>query len=49
MGGGAAVGLWRHQQWSSSWPPSWMLPRIRNQVRTVRNSDCFVLDMKNNT
>ena len=28
MGGGAAGGPWRHQQWSSSW----ILPRIRNQV-----------------
>ena len=28
MGGGAAGGPWRHQQWS----PSWILPRIRNQV-----------------
>ena len=28
MGGGAAGGSWRHQQWSPSWPPSWILPRI---------------------
>ena len=27
IGGGAAGGLWRHQQWS----PSWILPRIGNQ------------------
>ena len=27
MGGGAAGGLWRHQYWSPSWPPSWNLPR----------------------
>ena len=45
MGGGAAGGLWRHQQWS----PSWILPRIRNQVKTARNGDFFVLEMKNNT
>ena len=32
MGGGAAGGLWRHQQWS----PSWILPRIRNQVKTAK-------------
>ena len=39
MGGGAAGGLWRHQQCS----PSWILPRIRNQVNTPRNSNflCF--------
>ena len=23
-GGGAAWGLWCHQQWSPSWPPSWI-------------------------
>ena len=28
MGGGAAGGPRRHQQWS----PPWILPRIRNQV-----------------
>ena len=44
-GCGATGGLWRHQQWS----PSWILPRIRNQVEAARNGDCFVLDMKNNT
>ena len=49
MGGGAAGGLWRHQQWSPPWPPSWILPRIRNQVKTTRNGDFFVVDMKNNT
>ena len=32
MGGGADGGLWRHQKWS----PSWILLRIRNQVKTVR-------------
>ena len=46
MGGGAAGGPRRHQQWSSSRPPSWISPRIRNQVKTARNG---VLDMKNNT
>ena len=29
MGGGAAGGLWRHQTWSPSWPPSWILSRIK--------------------
>ena len=29
--------------------PSWMLPRIRNQIKTGINGDFFVLDMKNNT
>ena len=32
-GGGAAGGLWRHQQWS----PSSILPEIRSQVKTARN------------
>ena len=43
MGGGAAGGLWLHQQWSPSWPPSCILPRIGNQVKTARNSNflCF--------
>ena len=36
-GGGAAGGLRRHQQWSSSWSPSWIFPEIRNQVKTARN------------
>ena len=45
MGGGAAGGLWRHQQWS----PSWILLRIRNQLRTARNGNFFVLEMNNNT
>ena len=45
MGGGAAGGLSRHQQWS----PSWILSRIRNQVKTGTHGDFFVLDMKNNT
>ena len=29
----------RHQQWS----PSWILPRIRNQVTTMRNGDFLCL------
>ena len=41
----AKNGVWRHQQWS----PSWILPRIRNQVKTGRNGGFFVLEMKNNT
>ena len=49
MGGGAAGGLWHHQQWSPSWPPSWILPRIRNQVKTTRNGDFFMLEIKKNT
>ena len=32
-------GLWRHQKW----PPSWILPRIRNQVKTARNGDFLCL------
>ena len=36
---GIFYGWWR----SSSWPPSWILPRIRNQVKTAINSNflCF--------
>ena len=43
MGCGGAGGLFCHQQWSPSWPPSWILPRIGNQVKTARNSNflCF--------
>ena len=37
---------WRHQQWSPSRPPSWILPRIRNQVKTARNDNLFVHYMK---
>ena len=33
MGGGAAGGLSRHQQWSSSW----IIPRMRNPVKTAGN------------
>ena len=29
----------RHQQWSPSWPPSYILPRIRTQVKTERNDN----------
>ena len=32
MGGGTVGGLSRHQTWS----PSWILSRVRNQVKTVR-------------
>ena len=39
MGSGAAGGLWRHQQWSPPWPPSWILQRIRNQIKTAINSN----------
>ena len=39
MGGGAAGGLWRHQQWQ----PSWILPRIKNQVKTARNGNFCAL------
>ena len=41
MGGGAAEGKWRHQQWS----PSSILPRIKNQVKIAINGILFVLDM----
>ena len=39
MGGGDTKGLL----------PSWILPRFRNQVKTARNGDIFVLDMNNDT
>ena len=39
MGGGAAGGLWHHQQWPPFWLPSWILPRIRNQVKTAINGN----------
>ena len=42
MGGGAAGGLWRHQQWS----PSWILPRIRNQVKIAINGNFLCLTYK---
>ena len=43
---GAAGGLWRRQQRSPSWPPSWILPRIKNQVKTSINGDCLCLTWK---
>ena len=46
MSGGAAGGLWRNQQWSRSWPPSWISQRIRNQVKTERNGDFLCLTWK---
>ena len=33
MGGGAAGGLCRHQTRSPSWPSSWILSKIINQVK----------------
>ena len=38
-GGGTAGDLWRHQKWS----PSWILLRIRNQVKTAKNGDFLCL------
>ena len=46
MAGGAAGGLWWHQQWLPSWPPSWNLPRISNHVKTARNGDFLCLTSK---
>ena len=43
MGGGAAEGLWRHQQWL----PSCILPRIRNEVKIARNSSFCPLHKNN--
>ena len=37
IGGGAAGTC--DQQWSPSWPLSWILPRIRNQGKTARDGD----------
>ena len=39
MGGHAAGDLRRHQTWS----PSWILPRISNQVKTGRIGNCLCL------
>ena len=41
--GSAAGGLWRHQRWLPSWPSSWILQRIGNQVKNARNGNflCF--------
>jgi len=33
MGWGAAGGLWRHLRWKPYWPPSWILPKIRNHKK----------------
>ena len=41
MSGGAAKRLWRHQTWS----PSWILPIVRNQVKTKRIGTFLVLGM----
>ena len=38
MGGCAAGELSRQEQWSPPWPPSWILPRIRNQVKSARKT-----------
>ena len=46
MGGGAAGGQWRHQQWSPSWPPSWILTRTKNQVKTARNGNFLLFTWK---
>ena len=42
MAGGAAGGLWRHQ----TWPPSWILSRIKNKVKTVRINNFLRLTCK---
>ena len=42
ISGGTAGGLWRHQTWS----PSWILSRIRNQVKTVRINNFLRLSCK---
>ena len=46
MGSVAASDLWRHQTWSPPWPPSWILPRIRNQVKTERTGNFLCLTCK---
>ena len=46
MGGGATGGLWRHKQWSPSWPSSWILPRVRNQAKNARNGNFLCLTCK---
>ena len=33
MGGGAAGGLCRHQNWSPSWPPSWILQELEIRLK----------------
>ena len=39
MGSGATRGLWRNQTWS----PSWILSRIRNEVKTLRTNNILSL------
>ena len=47
MGSSAAGGLWRHQQWSPSWPPSWIYQELEiSQVKTARNGNFFCLTWK---
>ena len=46
MGGGATGDLWRHQQWSPSWPLFLILPWIKNQVKTAKNDLCLCLTYK---
>ena len=47
MGSSAAGGLWRHQQWSPSWPPSWIFQELEiSQVKTARNGNFFCLTWK---
>ena len=49
---GIFYGWWRcwgpvtYQQWTPSWPPCWILPRIRNQVKCAINGDFFGLTWK---
>ena len=42
MGGDAAGGLWRHQQWLLSW----ILSRIGNRAKTARNGNFLCLTYK---
>ena len=44
MGGGAAGGLCRHQQWSPPWPP--FLTKNKKSVKTSKNGDFFASDEK---
>ena len=46
MGGRAAGGLWRHQTWLPSWPPSCILPRTRSKVKTASNGNFLCLTCK---
>ena len=45
MGGGAVAS----PTMVPSWPPSWILSRIKNHVKIVRNSSFGGLCMENNT